>query len=126
MVALVKGQNMPLAAQQLKISVRMAAPGDLSALLLTPAGKVRSEADFAFNNQPSADGVRWASSGPDGQQLDLDLSAVPPTIERVLAVVSLDDRKFGQIQAPNARLCDATGAEIATFVITDLTEERTP
>src|SRR5689334_19996079 len=105
MVALVKGQNAPLATERIRITVDVAAQADLSALLLTATGTVRSDADFAFYNQPAADGVRWAADG--GQRLDLDLSAVPPNIDRVVAIVSLDDRAFGAIGAPTARLSDA-------------------
>jgi len=93
MVALVKGQNAPLAAERIRITVDVAAPANLSALLLTGAGRVRSDADFAHAQQPRSDGVAWVRAGQ--QELALDLTAVPPTVERVIAVVSVDDRAFG-------------------------------
>jgi stress response protein SCP2 len=122
MVALVKGQNAPLTAERIRITVETAAPADLSALLLAATGKVRSDADFAFYNQPTADGVAWRQSG--AQHLDVDLTALPPNVERVLAVVSLDDRAFGAMAAPTARLSDAAGGELGTFEISGLGEER--
>lgn len=56
-VVLVKGQNAPLTATPIVVTVEMAAPADLSALLVTANGKVRSDADFLFFNQPDGPGV---------------------------------------------------------------------
>jgi stress response protein SCP2 len=123
MVALVKGQNAPLAAERIRITVDVAAPADLSALLLTAAGRVRSDADFTHSQQPKADGVGWVAAG-SGQELALDLTAVPVGVERVIAVVSVDDRAFGAIPAPIARLLDANGTELGTFAISGLNDER--
>jgi stress response protein SCP2 len=123
MVALVKGQNAPLAAERIRITVDVAAPADLSALLVTAAGQVRSDADFAHSGQPKADGVAWVRAG-QRQELALDLTAVPPSVERVLAVVSLQDRAFGAVPAPGARLLDPNGAELGTFEISGLSDER--
>ena len=122
MVALVKGQNAPLAAERIRITVDVAAPANLSALLLTGAGRVRSDADFAHAQQPRSDGVAWVRAGQ--QELALDLTAVPPTVERVIAVVSVDDRAFGAVPAPTARLLDPGGAELGTFEISGLGDER--
>jgi stress response protein SCP2 len=123
MVALVKGQNAPLAAERIRITVDVAAPADLSALLLTAAGRVRSDADFAHSQQPKADGVGWVQAG-QRQELALDLTALPPDVERVIAVVSLDDRVFGAVTAPTARLFDPDGAELGSFEVSGLRDER--
>ena len=67
-----KGANAPVPTAELTVEVSwQAAPGmdlDASALLLTDAGKVRSDDDFIFYNQPaSADGtVKHAGSLPGG------------------------------------------------------------
>lgn len=53
---LVKGQNAALTAPDVVVSVQVAAPAELSALLVTEQGKVRSDADFVFYNQPSGPG----------------------------------------------------------------------
>ena len=123
MVALVKGQNAPLAAERIRITVDTAAPADLAALLLTVAGQVRSDADLAHPGQPKADGVVWVQAG-QRQELALDLTVLPPTVERVIAVVSLHDRAFGAIPAPTARLVDPNGEELATFEVSGLADER--
>ncbi|WP_245668438.1 TerD family protein [Nocardia xishanensis] len=52
--SLVKGQNGPVAAARVVVSVRTEAAVDLSALLVTESGTVRSDADFVFFNQPVA------------------------------------------------------------------------
>ena len=57
MPALIKGQNGPLSTSQLVISVDLATAADLSALLVTDRGVVRSDADFVFYNQPTGPGV---------------------------------------------------------------------
>ncbi|MFE9323649.1 TerD family protein [Nocardia sp. NPDC052278] len=54
---LVKGANAPIAAGEVRVAVVAAAAVDVAALLLTPAGKVRSDSDFVFYNQPTAPGV---------------------------------------------------------------------
>jgi stress response protein SCP2 len=123
MVALVKGQNAPLAAERIRITVDVAAPAGLSALLLTAAGRVRSDADFAHSHQPKADGVGWVQAG-QRQELALDLTALPPNVERIIAVVSLDDRAFGAVTAPIARLFDPNGEELGTFEVSGLSDER--
>ena len=52
-VSLAKGQNGPLDVSDVVVSVQLAAAADLSALLVTSNGKVRSDADFVFFNQPT-------------------------------------------------------------------------
>jgi stress response protein SCP2 len=123
----VKGQNAPLTAQQLRIMVDAAVAVDLSALLLTETGRVRSDGDFVFYNQPAAPGLTWLTGGAGGsQRVEIDLSAVPADVDRVIAVISPDDRttKFGSGPAPVARLVEANGAELGTFTMDGLSEER--
>jgi stress response protein SCP2 len=123
----VKGQNAPLAAQQLRIMVDAAVAVDLSALLLAETGRVRSDGDFVFYNQPAAPGLTWLTGGAGGaQRVEIDLSAIPADVDRVIAVISPDDRTmtFGSGPAPVARLVEATGAELGTFTMQGLSEER--
>ncbi len=47
-----KGQNGPLTASDVVVSLELTTPADLSALLVKADGKVRSDADFVFFNQP--------------------------------------------------------------------------
>src|SRR3954454_24739582 len=88
----VKGQNGPLAAQQLRIMVDAAVAVDLSALLLAETGRVRSDGDFVFYTQPAAPGSTWLAGGAGGsQRVEIDLSAIPADVHRVIAVISPDD-----------------------------------
>ncbi|EHB59485.1 stress protein [Mycolicibacterium rhodesiae JS60] len=121
-----KGQNGPLNTGDLVISVELAAPADLSALLVTEAGKVRSDADFVFFNQPTGPGVRLVP-GPQGQpaSLGISLAAVPADIARVRAVITLDDTNstFGQSAPPVARINDAAGNVLYEYRIDGLSSE---
>ncbi|MGI5125894.1 TerD family protein [Pseudonocardia sp. CA-107938] len=77
------------------MTVVAAAPVDISALLVTDGGKVRSDDDFVFYNQPQAAGVRYR---PDG--VDVDPAGVEPAIAKVVVTASLDGRgpaTFGQL-----------------------------
>jgi len=85
--SLPKGANAPLPAGPVAVRVRAAAPVDISALLLTAAGSVRSDDDFVFYNQPSAAGVRYREDG-----VDVDPTAVEAAIETVTVTASLDGR----------------------------------
>ncbi|SHL14637.1 Stress response protein SCP2 [Pseudonocardia thermophila] len=95
MQTLSKGANTTLPAGPVAVTVAAAAPVDISALLVTASGTVRSDDDFVFYNQPQATGVRYR---PDG--VDVDPAAVEPEIERVVVTASLDGRgpaTFGQL-----------------------------
>jgi stress response protein SCP2 len=122
-VALVKGQNAPLPADRIRITIEVDASADVSALLVTPAGRVRNDGDFAFHGRPRVDGVAWVQAGPR-QELAIDLTAVPADVDRVLTVVSLDDRAFGAVPAPSARVFDPNGEEVGSFLIDGLRDER--
>ncbi|GAB3324062.1 VWA domain-containing protein [Geodermatophilus aquaeductus] len=75
------------------------APGvdaDLSAFLTTAAGKVRSDADFVFYNQPSGAGGavrhlgKTARGGATVDQVRIDPAALPADVEKVVIGASLD------------------------------------
>ncbi|MEV6096549.1 TerD family protein [Nocardia sp. NPDC051981] len=123
---LVKGQNGPLSVHDLVISVQVAAPADLSALLVTAAGTVRSDADFVFFNQPSGPGVTLRP-GPPGQPavLAVSLDAIPADIEQLRAVITLDDAtaSFGQLSVPVAQISDAAGNALYEYRIEGLSSE---
>lgn len=82
-----KGANATLPAGPVAVRVTAAAPVDISALLVTAAGKVRSDNDFVFYNQPEAPGVRYRADG-----VDVDPGAVEQEIEQVVVTASLDGR----------------------------------
>jgi stress response protein SCP2 len=124
--ALVKGQNMSLAVRQLRVTVQVAHAADLSALLVTTSGKVRSDADFIFFNQPNGPGVTCQQ--PAGGQpwlIVLDLDRVPADIDKVRVVSSLDGNnvRFGQFAPPVVRVTDQGGTSIADYTMTGLDRE---
>ncbi|MGW7101991.1 TerD family protein [Streptomyces sp. NPDC054838] len=112
------GSNLPL--NTVRVTVDVAAPVrlDVSGLLLTADGKVRSDADFIFYNQPTGPGVSYRSGGgsaPDS--ITVDTAALPPGIERIVVTASPDaaGQTFQGIE-PTATVRDAaSGAVIATF-----------
>ncbi|WP_067654867.1 vWA domain-containing protein [Nocardia harenae] len=112
--ALVKGQNGALAAGPVTVAIRSAAAAEVAALLVTAGGKVRSDADFVFFNQPQAPGV----SLRDGV-LTVDPALLPAEIAQVRVVLTLDDQggRFGDHPAPVASV---TGYE---YVVDGLSSE---
>lgn len=125
-IQLVRGQNAPLTLGNPVLTVDVAAPADLSALLVTEAGTVRTDADFVFYNQPAGPGVRCVQPAA-GQpwRVEVDLAAVPGDVHAVRLVVSLDDAagQFGRLPEPHARLSDATGTTHVEYHLTGLTTE---
>ena len=118
--ALVKGQNAGLEPGEVVLSVRGGVAADLSALLVTEAGKVRSDADFVFFNQPQAPGVRLNGSG-----LEISLGAVPGEIARIRAVITVAAQgdAFGTAASPVASVADRAGNVLHEYVIDGLDRE---
>ncbi|MQY33323.1 hypothetical protein SRB17_12840 [Streptomyces sp. RB17] len=112
------GSNIPLPAARVTVDVAAPVRLDVSGLLLTADGKVRSDDDFIFYNQPAGPGVTYASGGgaaPDA--ITVDTAAVPPDIEKIVVTASPDaaGQTFQGIE-PTATLRDADGgAVLATF-----------
>lgn len=123
---LAKGQNGPLSANDVVVSIRVTAPADLSALLVTEAGKVRTDADFVFYNQPTGPGVRL-TPGAGGQpaSLSVSLNQIPADIAQVRAVITLDNpgSTFGQSAPPSAHVSDTSGNVLYDYVIDGLSSE---
>ncbi|MFE5260338.1 TerD family protein [Streptomyces coelicoflavus] len=85
------GSNIPLSAARVTVDVAAPVRLDVSGLLLTADGKVRSDDDFIFYNQPTGQGVAYRSGGgtaPDA--IVVDTSAVPPGIEKIVVTASPD------------------------------------
>lgn len=122
--ALSKGQNGPLSTTDLVVSVTLTAPADVSALLVTEAGKVRSDADFVFFNQPAGPGVNLVT-GPAGASLHVSTGSVPNDIDQIRAVITLDDASsnFGRYPAPTAHVTDASGTPLYSYQIDGLNTE---
>ncbi|MFG2678091.1 TerD family protein [Streptomyces sp. NPDC048392] len=118
MTAMTPGSNIPLSAARVTVDVAAPVRLDVSGLLLTADGKVRSDDDFIFYNQPSGQGVTYRSGGgsaPDA--IVVDTSAVPPGIEKIVVTASPDaaGQTFQGIE-PTATVRDADdNSVLATF-----------
>lgn len=129
-----KGANVPVTARAVRVELgRGSGPGvpdaDASALLLA-AGRVRSDGDFVFYNQPvhASGAVRHEGKHADGgtvvDVLRVELDRVEPEIGAVVLAASADGGAFGRVPGLYIRVCDATsGAEIARFDSRDATVE---
>ncbi|WP_369228101.1 TerD family protein [Streptomyces sp. R39] len=112
------GSNIPLSAPRVAVDVAAPVRLDVSGLLLTSDGKVRSDDDFIFYNQPDGPGVTYRSGGgtsPDA--IIVDTAAVPPGIEKIVVTASPDaaGQTFQGIE-PTATIRDAgDGSVLATF-----------
>ncbi|MGX1564095.1 TerD family protein [Streptomyces sp. NPDC055506] len=104
---MLKGSNTPVPTAALRVELGWrAGPGvpdaDASALLLV-SGKVRSDADFVFYNQPAHSSGAISHEGKrnsDGRVTDallVDLARVEPAIETVVLAASADGGTFGQV-----------------------------
>ncbi|MEV4948793.1 TerD family protein [Streptomyces sp. NPDC053755] len=118
MTAMTPGSNIPLSAARVAVDVAAPVRLDVSGLLLTPEGKVRSDDDFIFYNQPAGPGVAYRSGGgaaPDA--IVVDTAAVPAGIEKIVVTASPDaaGQSFQGIE-PTATIRNADdGSVLATF-----------
>lgn len=118
MTAMTPGSNIPLSAPRVAVDVAAPVRLDVSGLLLTVDGKVRSDDDFIFYNQPTGPGVTYRSGGgtaPDA--IVVDTAAVPPGIEKIVVTASPDGagQTFQGVE-PTATVRNADdGSALATF-----------
>ncbi|MFJ8049692.1 TerD family protein [Streptomyces luteogriseus] len=99
---------------------------DVSVLLLDGNGKVRSDADFYFYNNPvAADGsVQLLGKEPTGDgsedRISFDLTAVPAEVDRIVVAASrYEGARFGELDDLKVTLADAVGESLLRFVIED-------
>ncbi|WP_314173559.1 TerD family protein [Streptomyces winkii] len=134
-----KGTNVGVAAASVRIELGWRSSDgtggrpvdvDASALLLADSGKVRSDDDFVFYNQPRHPSGAVAHEGKSTEGaavrdvLRADLHGTEPGIDRIVLAASADGGTFGQVPGLYIRLVDASGgAEIARFESTDATVE---
>ncbi|MFJ9023191.1 TerD family protein [Streptomyces sp. NPDC102259] len=120
------GSNIPLSTARVTVDVAAPVRLDVSGLLLTADGKVRSDDDFIFYNQPSGPGVTYRSGGgtaPDA--IVVDTAAVPPGIEKIVITASPDaaGQTFQGVE-PTATIRDADdNSVLATFTPPQLGSE---
>jgi stress response protein SCP2 len=117
MTAMTPGSNVPLSVPRVTVEVAAPVRLDVSGLLLTADGKVRSDDDFVFYNQPQGPGVAHRSGGGAGPDaITVDTSAVPAEIEKIVVTASIDGGAAFAGTVPTATVRGADdGAEIATF-----------
>ncbi|MFF5184434.1 TerD family protein [Streptomyces sp. NPDC000345] len=133
-----KGSNTPVPTTALRVELGWRpGPGvpdvDASALLLA-GGKVRSDADFVFYNQPahSSGAVRHEGKRATGDRvtdtLVVDLARVEPAIETIVLAASADGGTFAQLPGlyievreaardTVAARFDSTGATVETAFV---------
>ncbi|MES9618578.1 TerD family protein [Streptomyces tuirus] len=123
---MLKGSNTPVPTAALRVELGWrTGPGvpdaDASALLLV-SGKVRSDADFVFYNQPahSSGAVRHEGKRDAGGRVTdtllVDLARVEPGIETLVLAASSDGGAFGQVPDLYIEVRDAAqGAPVARF-----------
>lgn len=99
MTILQQGGNAPVSGTRVSIgfswtvSSGQSVDADASAYLLTASGKVRSDADMIFYNQPEGAGgaVRFGAAIGARGGFDVDLSRLPSEIERIVFCVTIHD-----------------------------------
>ncbi|WP_405788759.1 TerD family protein [Streptomyces sp. NBC_00029] len=117
--AMQKGSNIPVAAVAVRAVLRWTGGPevpdvDASALLVGPDGRVRSDSDFVFYNQPRhPSGAVWRLGKKQigdaiTDAVQADLRTVTPTVDRILVVASAEDVPFRRVHDLRILLYDAT------------------
>ncbi|MGW0186823.1 TerD family protein [Streptomyces sp. NPDC003362] len=136
MYQLTKGGNVGLATlsesvESVIVSLDWTSPtgegdADVSVLLLNADGKVRSDADFYFYNNPvAADGsVQLLGKAPTGSgnqdRISFDLTAIPEDIDRIVVAASrYGGAHFGELDDLQLTLADSSGESLLRFAIDD-------
>ncbi|GGS94307.1 TerD family protein [Streptomyces chromofuscus] len=137
--AMLKGSNVPLEATTVRAVLRwttgQGVPDvDASALLLGPDGRVRSDEDFVFYNQPRhPSGKVWRLGKKRVAEgltdtIQTDLSGVESDVSQILLVASADGVAFDRVRSLRILLYDAAVAEgepLAHFDVKPETGEET-
>ncbi len=131
---MVKGANVGLATLSEDVGSVMVSLGwssttgegdaDVSVLLLDGDGKVRSDIDFCFYNNPVAGNgsVQLLGKTPtaDGSEdrISFDLDAVPQEIEKVVVAASrYEGSRFGELDDLRLTLADSAGDGLVRFAV---------
>ncbi|WP_030198746.1 TerD family protein [Streptomyces sp. NRRL S-87] len=120
--AMQKGSNIPVATSAVRAVLRWTDGPDVpdvdaSALVLGPDGRVRSDEDFVFYNQPRhPSGAVWRlgkkrlAGDAITDAVQADLTALGPAVDRVLVVASAEDVPFEHVPDLRILLYDASPA----------------
>ncbi|MGW2823577.1 TerD family protein [Streptomyces sp. NPDC001443] len=118
-----KGENTAVGSGCVTVELRTVGGDavDLSALLVSADGKVRSDDDLVFYNQPSAESgaVRHLAADTEGRErIAVDPAALPADVDRVVLVGSCDPddttRTFSDVKDVLVR-AEQDGAEPVRF-----------
>ncbi|HZC71120.1 MAG TPA: TerD family protein [Jatrophihabitans sp.] len=123
MAPISKGANLPIAATAVRVALSWSGgPGvpdvDSSALLLRSDGRVGSDDDFVFYNQPShpSGAVRHAGKSGSTDTVEVELGKLPADVERVVLAASADGGPFGQVRGLRLVVSDlASGGSLVEF-----------
>lgn len=125
MTTISKGANVPITVGAIRAQLTWTASSgvpdiDGSALLLRADGRVGSDDDFVFYNQPRhpSGTVRHVGKSGTVDTVEVDLAALPAEVERVVLAASADGGSFGQVPGLRLVVSDlGSGAELAQFDI---------
>ncbi|MCX6468611.1 MAG: AIM24 family protein [Corynebacteriales bacterium] len=124
MTALARGENRPLPAAAVAVTVTSTNSVDVSALLLGENGKVRSDADLVFFNNPVGPGVEYRHGRGAGDIVAVDTSALPADVSTVVVTASLDGSGPATFAGAGEITATVTsGGEPLTFAMSGLTTE---
>lgn len=98
-VSVAKGSKTDLVDSRYTVRIELDHPAgavDVAAVLVTADGKVRSDSDFVFFNNPTGPGVRLESDAV----VSVDLDALPADIHRVIISGSTEAQglRFGEVR----------------------------
>ncbi|MEU1992939.1 TerD family protein [Nocardia gamkensis] len=117
-----KGANVPVPSSTVRIDVGWAAGADADAsALLVASGKVRSDLDFVFYNQPAhpSGAVRHEGKRPGSIVLDVlsaDLARVEPQVDGIVIAASTEGGAVGRLEGLFVRVVEVgSEAEVARF-----------
>ncbi|QII07003.1 stress protein [Rhodococcoides fascians A25f] len=122
---LARGENCPAPTGPLTVTLAASTSVDVSALLLGRDGRVRSDADLVFYNQPAGAGVDYQRA-PSGHLVRVDPSAIPPDIETIAIAASLDGSgpaTFAAAGPTSVTVSDASGTAQVGFAADALGDE---
>ncbi|WP_137724525.1 TerD family protein [Prescottella subtropica] len=119
---LVKGSKTDLTGDRYTVAITATAAAnavDIAAVLLGADGRVRSDDDFVFFNNPKADGVTLASDAA----ITVDLGSVPADVHRVLVTASTEAQGTTFQAVPGLSVDLTAPGQQSTFVPPGLSVE---
>ncbi|KRV46537.1 hypothetical protein AQ490_11660 [Wenjunlia vitaminophila] len=137
--AMMKGSNIPLGASAVRVVLRWSPSADVpdidaSALLLGENGRVRSDRDFVFYNQPRhPSGLvrhrpKRRDSGGITDSVEVDLGKLDTSVDRVVIAASVDMGTFAAVSDLRVQLFDLAAGEeseaVAEYRVTPETGEE--